>query len=93
MTPNRGRCASAGCSVRLRLADVRTSLRALGMVITCDTTTSGPTGSGEYRVAFAQGRWPGLTKPRAEETAYYTPDLTDAFATGQTMARLGPDRR
>jgi hypothetical protein len=67
------------------LAEARERLRALGLTITRDTAGSGPTGSGEYRVAPRVG--PGVTRERAEDMAYYTADLVDAVATGTKMAR------
>ena len=62
---------------RLTFADAKKTLRPLGLTLTKDTIGSGPTGSGEFRVNFRDGK---------EGTAYYTNDLDDAVATGKVMA-------
>lgn len=62
---------------KLTVAKARSVLRALGLVLSRDSDTGGPTGSGEFRVNFRGGR---------ESTAYYTDDLDDAYATGCDMA-------
>lgn len=62
---------------KLIIAQARSILRSLGLVLSRDTIGGGPTGSGEFRVNFRGGR---------EATAYYTDDLDDAFATGCSMA-------
>jgi hypothetical protein len=56
---------------KLTLSTVRAQLRLIGVVIT-------RTEYAEYRVNFARGR---------EATAYYTPDLDDALATGVIMTQ------
>lgn len=75
--------------------EVRTALRAVGMVITRDTIGSGPTGCGDYRVSFSlkKGVWPGTTRERAEELAYYTPYLDDAKQSGLEMAKTRREKQ
>lgn len=70
-------------SSKLKFKDVQKHLAGVGISLRHD--------DGEYRVSFslAPGRWPGLTKKRAEDTAYYTNDLHDAQATGFSMAKTG----
>lgn len=62
---------------RLTLDKVRAELRPLGLVIAKH--------DGEYRVSFAVT--PTHDRERAEASAYYTDDLSDAWATGLEMAR------
>lgn len=60
-------------------------LRTYGMTISRDTVGSGPTGSGDYRVTFRIGVTPEMTRQRAEDLAYYTPDLNDAVNSALDM--------
>jgi hypothetical protein len=73
---------------KLKFKDVQATLRAEGISISRDTVGGGPTGSGEYRVAYSltPGRWPGMTKAKAEVSSYVTDDLDDALRSGLRLA-------
>lgn len=61
---------------KLRLADVRTSLNAMGVVLSRDT-------AGDFRVWVHNAK---ATGPMKEGEVYFTDNLQDAFDTGKHMA-------